>query len=90
MLVGEGVTVAVPVPVAVGVCDGVNVGITVSVSNWPGVDGSVLVAVGVPDSNVAVGLSAGVKVATTPSTDGKAVGVTIGGGNVGIGPGDNT
>ncbi len=89
MDVGLGVDVdegeEVGVEDAVGVIDGVNVGNLVSVSNGSGVGGKVDTAV--TKVTVACRVVPGVNVAGTPSTVGKEVIVTTGGGRVGTGPG---
>lgn len=93
--VGDAVAdrVAVPVAVAegggvllgVGVTDGGRVGKRVSVTNWPGVDCSVAVAV--PGTELTAGVDEGVNVDAIPPMVASDVTVTIGGGSVGIGPG---
>ncbi len=73
------------VSLGVGVTDGVSVGSRVSVTNWPGVEGSVGVAV--PGIALTKGTDEGVKVDSIPSMVARDVTVIIGGGSVGIGPG---
>jgi len=89
VLVGDevpvGVAVAVSVAIVVDVLEGINVACPVTVANWSGVDGNV--AVGKSTGLVPCVVGTAVKVATMPSAVGNDVGVMIGGGKEGTGPG---